>query len=324
MLDAQSAHAAAGVPSSTAGRDPAKWVPGRKRGLVVDVLGLVIAIAILSANTHDNTAGIALLDQVAEHTGGTVGKVLVDQGFKNQIVDHGTRLGADVETVARNPQGKGVRLAAEALEGRTDLRDLDIAPAPGPRSRTPAGLLGLPRPLGDAPRHGPPPHRREHSHPARPTGRGRMIQPLLDALDIQENAARAPADGLRTRIAGLRDRLRETETHREHLAITRKTATVLADRLPTQPASPNPPEHPDHPRQAETPGQSRRPRRSRHGRLRREATATATTSTPDTTLIEKRTSLHEPSTYNWSPLPAGRGGCIPPPSLMSCSQVRPS
>ncbi|MFE7611862.1 transposase [Streptomyces celluloflavus] len=27
--------------------------------------------------------------------------------------------------------------------------------------------------------------------------------------------------------------------------------------------------------------------------------------------------------YNWSPLPAGSGGCSPPPSLMSCSQVRP-
>ncbi|MFJ3538984.1 IS5 family transposase [Streptomyces sp. NPDC090109] len=71
VLDAQSVHAAAGVPASTTGRDPAKRVPGRKRGLAVDVLGLVIAVIVLAANTHDNTAGIALLDQVAEHTGGT-------------------------------------------------------------------------------------------------------------------------------------------------------------------------------------------------------------------------------------------------------------
>nr|WP_281247734.1 transposase [Streptomyces colonosanans] len=54
-----------------------------------------------------NAAGIALLDQVTEHTGGTVRNALVDQGFKNQVVLHGDRLGIDVETVARNPPDKG-------------------------------------------------------------------------------------------------------------------------------------------------------------------------------------------------------------------------
>ncbi|WP_329201848.1 MULTISPECIES: IS5 family transposase [unclassified Streptomyces] len=107
VLDTQSVHAAAGVPASTTGRDPAKRVPGRKRGLAVDVLGLVIAVAVLAANAHDNTAGVALLDQVAEHTGGAVEKALVDQGFKNQVVAHGAGLGIDVEIVARNPQERG-------------------------------------------------------------------------------------------------------------------------------------------------------------------------------------------------------------------------
>ncbi|MEW2634825.1 hypothetical protein AB0903_25075 [Streptomyces sp. NPDC048389] len=41
-------------------------------------------------------------------------------------------------------------------------------------------------------------------------------------------------------------RLREAETHLEHLAITRKTVTALADRLPAVP--PDLPEHPDYPR----------------------------------------------------------------------------
>ncbi|WSJ70799.1 transposase [Kitasatospora sp. NBC_01302] len=36
------------------------------------MLGLVIAVIVLAANTHDNAAGIALLDRVAEHAGGTV------------------------------------------------------------------------------------------------------------------------------------------------------------------------------------------------------------------------------------------------------------
>ena len=105
--DTQSVHAAAGVPASTTGRDPAKRVPGRKRGPAVDVLGLVIAVIVMAANTHDNAAGIALLDQVAEHTGGTVKKALVDQGFKTAVVTHGTALGIDVEIVERNPQETG-------------------------------------------------------------------------------------------------------------------------------------------------------------------------------------------------------------------------
>ncbi|MCX4746330.1 hypothetical protein OG455_12460 [Kitasatospora sp. NBC_01287] len=71
------------------------------------------------------------------------------------------------------------------------------------------------------------------------------IQPLLDALDIQEDAARALADDLRSQIQELQGRLREAETQLEHLAITRKTVTALADRLP---ARTTPPEHPDYPR----------------------------------------------------------------------------
>ncbi|MEV8322009.1 transposase [Kitasatospora sp. NPDC056731] len=59
VLDTQSLHAAAGVPAGTTGRDPNKKVPGRKRGLAVDVLGLVIAVVVLAASVHDNAFGTA-------------------------------------------------------------------------------------------------------------------------------------------------------------------------------------------------------------------------------------------------------------------------
>ncbi|MEU2264743.1 hypothetical protein ABZ557_31775 [Streptomyces sp. NPDC019645] len=72
------------------------------------------------------------------------------------------------------------------------------------------------------------------------------LQPLLDALGIQEEAARGLADDLRTRIGELQARLREAETHLEHLAITRKTVTGVADRLPAAP--PDLPKHRDYPR----------------------------------------------------------------------------
>ncbi len=51
------------------------------------VLGLVIAVIVPAANTHDNAAGIARLDQAAERIGGTVEKALVGQGFKKQDAD---------------------------------------------------------------------------------------------------------------------------------------------------------------------------------------------------------------------------------------------
>ncbi|SFQ20038.1 Transposase DDE domain-containing protein [Actinomadura madurae] len=106
MLDTQSVHAAAGVPSETTGRDAGKKVPGRKRGLAVDVLGLVVAVVVLAASAHENSAGIALLDRVSAQTG-AVRTALVDQGFKNAVLTHGASLDIDVEVVERNPADKG-------------------------------------------------------------------------------------------------------------------------------------------------------------------------------------------------------------------------
>ncbi|XVQ89476.1 IS5 family transposase [Microbispora siamensis] len=108
VLDTQSVHAAAGVSSDTTGRDAGKKVPGRKRGLAVDVLGLVIAVVVLAASAHDNTAGIALLDRLTAATPpGSVHTALVDQGFKNAVADHGAALGINVKVVERNPADRG-------------------------------------------------------------------------------------------------------------------------------------------------------------------------------------------------------------------------
>ena len=106
VLDTQSVHCAASVPASTTGREAGKKVPGRKRGLAVDVLGLVIAVVVLAASAHENTAGTALLDQVAESTP-TVTTALAGQGFKNSVVAHGATRGIDVQVVERNPADKG-------------------------------------------------------------------------------------------------------------------------------------------------------------------------------------------------------------------------
>jgi transposase len=108
VLDSQSVRAAAGVPGSTTGLDAGKKTPGRKRGLAVDVIGLIIAVVVMAASAQDNAIGSALLSRVAAENP-TVSKAFVDAGFKDQVAIDGARLGIDVEVVSRLDGESGFR-----------------------------------------------------------------------------------------------------------------------------------------------------------------------------------------------------------------------
>nr|WP_241003082.1 transposase [Streptomyces sp. CB01881] len=69
IIDTRSVRAAAGVPKTTTGPDANKKVSGRKQGLAVDVMGLIIGVVVPAASAHDNAAGTVLPDQVAERCG---------------------------------------------------------------------------------------------------------------------------------------------------------------------------------------------------------------------------------------------------------------
>ncbi|CAM5584839.1 transposase (plasmid) [Streptomyces viridifaciens] len=56
IIDTQSVRAAAGVPKTTTGLDAGKKVPGRKRGLVVDVLGLITSNTRCAVSTTGRTS----------------------------------------------------------------------------------------------------------------------------------------------------------------------------------------------------------------------------------------------------------------------------
>lgn len=124
VIDTQSVRAAAGVPKTTTGLDANKRTPGRKRGLAVDVLGLIIGVVVLAASAHDNVAGRALLDQAAERCGNRLEKALVDQWFKDEVVIHGAMLDITVDVVRRNPadQGKAFRNRRDGLWSRSTAR----------------------------------------------------------------------------------------------------------------------------------------------------------------------------------------------------------
>ena len=138
VLDTQSVHAANHVPAATTGKDAGKRVPGRKRGLAVDVLGLIIAVVVTAASATDNQIGIQLIDRVVAHTP-TVSKAWVDAGFKDDVAIHGALHGIDVEQVKRSDLSSGFvpvakRWVVEQTNGTLMLhrrlaRDYEVRPA---------------------------------------------------------------------------------------------------------------------------------------------------------------------------------------------------
>ncbi|MCX4869387.1 IS5 family transposase (plasmid) [Streptomyces sp. NBC_00257] len=106
VIDAQSVKTSTSVPSSGQGVDAGKKIVGRKRSIVVDTIGLLLAVLVTAASVQDSVAGTQLLDQVsAEHPG--IRKVWVDGGYRRHLVEHAAALGIDMEITARTPGTRG-------------------------------------------------------------------------------------------------------------------------------------------------------------------------------------------------------------------------
>ncbi|AJE43949.1 IS5 family transposase [Streptomyces nodosus] len=106
LIDSQSIKTSATVPLTSQGIDPAKKIIGRKRHIVTDTLGLLLAVAVTAASVHDSAAGTQLLARVAEQHP-TVTKAWADNGYKTKAVEHAARLGIDLEIVQRAPNVRG-------------------------------------------------------------------------------------------------------------------------------------------------------------------------------------------------------------------------
>jgi hypothetical protein len=66
-------------------------------------------VTVTAASLSENALGIRLLDQ-AKRTYPTIAKSWGDTGFENAVVEHGARLGIDVEVVNRNPDIRGFHI----------------------------------------------------------------------------------------------------------------------------------------------------------------------------------------------------------------------
>nr|WP_282190103.1 transposase [Streptomyces sp. S1D4-11] len=82
---------------------------GRKRHIGVDTLGLLLAVWVTAASVSDNTGGIHVLSQIAV-TNPRVTKAWADTGYRTKAINHGARLGIDVEVAQRDPGQKGFKV----------------------------------------------------------------------------------------------------------------------------------------------------------------------------------------------------------------------
>ncbi|MEV8311111.1 IS5 family transposase [Streptomyces flavidovirens] len=138
VIDAQSVKTSTSVHSSSQCIDAGKKIVGRKRSIVTDTIGLLIAVLVTAASMQDSVAGTRLLNQVAaEHPG--IRKVWVDGGYRQHLVEHAATLGIDMEITARKPGTRGFtaipkRWAVERTYGwlmlhRRLARDYETLPA---------------------------------------------------------------------------------------------------------------------------------------------------------------------------------------------------
>lgn len=142
VIDAQSVETSTSVLASGQGIDVGKRIVRRKRSIVTDAMGLVLAVLVTAASVQDSIASAQLLDQVAvEHP--RIRKVWVDGGYRQNLVEHAASLGIDMEITQGKPGTRGLapiptRWVVERTYGWLMLhRRLPATTKPGPPAPKP-------------------------------------------------------------------------------------------------------------------------------------------------------------------------------------------
>ena len=124
------------------GYDGGKEITGRKRHVVVDTLGLLLAVPVTAANLDDGTAAPGVLARLTGATLGRLGEVRGDSKYNNRALD---KYLAESEAPYKVPvqgargeppaRGEGPGPAAVPVGGRADARLVRQVPAERPRLR---------------------------------------------------------------------------------------------------------------------------------------------------------------------------------------------
>ena len=108
VIDSQSIKTASG--GEEVGYDVNKNVEGRKRKVMVDMLGLLVVLIVTSAAAQDSDVGQELMIDAKAKTGRLV-KVYADQGYKSWLVERIERWQKFVlELVSKPPEQQGFQL----------------------------------------------------------------------------------------------------------------------------------------------------------------------------------------------------------------------
>jgi putative transposase len=84
------------------GYDGGKKVQGRKRHIVTDTQGLLLAVNVHSANEHDSKSALSVLEQLRWRFN-RMAKIYADGGYRGQLVDRvKDELGYDMEITLRS------------------------------------------------------------------------------------------------------------------------------------------------------------------------------------------------------------------------------
>ena len=86
IVDARSVRGASTVTSPTRGYDAGKKISGRKTFGLVDTLGLLVAVVVLTASTSDNVGGIEVVQRGRQRSS-RLTKVFCDAGFKKTFIE---------------------------------------------------------------------------------------------------------------------------------------------------------------------------------------------------------------------------------------------
>ncbi|MEU6973808.1 IS5 family transposase [Kitasatospora aureofaciens] len=135
VIDSQSVKADAVVGADSRGFDGGKLINGRKRHVVVDTLGLLLAVMVTAADTGDRAAAQTLLAQVAaaHHL---LALVWADGGYTGSLVEHClTALALVLAIVKRSDDMRGFvvlpkrwiveRFFAHLMQSRRLVRDFE-------------------------------------------------------------------------------------------------------------------------------------------------------------------------------------------------------
>ena len=101
IIDAQSVKNTL-VSSQDKGFDAGKKIKGIKRHIIVDTLGLILAVVIQSASVQDRDGAISVIDKLTENWKKII-KIFADSGYRGELIAKvQTRFKIELEIIKRN------------------------------------------------------------------------------------------------------------------------------------------------------------------------------------------------------------------------------